>query len=210
MAQSQTIKAERREKLGTHGARRLRSAGRIPANLQSEGEHAHVDFSLDEAEFLTSRRQHVHLYDIDLGGEVESAVVRELQWDALGESILHIEFKRVQRGVETEAEVELEFVGTPKHGMVNHLVTHVTVLCLPSLIPDSIEVKVGDLAEGEHVRAKDLLLPEGVKLAIPADTEVAVISGTPVVDLEAPSEEEGEAGDVEIIGEEKDEEESED
>jgi len=202
MAQSHNIKAEHRTKLGTHGSRALRSAGRIPANLQAEGEQPHLDFSIDTSEFLTSRRQHVHLYDLDFGGEVESAVVRELQWDAFGEGILHIEFKRVQLGVETEADVDLEFVGTPKKGMVNHLVTHIKVRCLPSLIPDSIEVPVGQLSEGQHIRASDLVMPEGIHLAIPPETEIATISGQPMVDLDTLAPE-TEAGEVEIIGEKK-------
>jgi large subunit ribosomal protein L25 len=116
--------------------------------------------------------------------------VRELQWDTFGEHILHIEFKRVRLGEETESEVELEFAGTPKGGLINHLVTHVTIRSVPTKIPDSIEVKVGHLVPGDTVSAGQLELPEGVSLVTEADTMVAVVV-VPRADTEEPAEAEG-------------------
>ncbi len=193
MAQSAVLKVEKREKKGTNASRRLRAQGRIPANIQSpEGEH--LDIALDEHEFTKARRHHVHLYDLDLGGgQVESAVVREIQWDALGEHVLHVEFKRVVRGVETEAEVELEFFGHPAHnGLVNTLLTHLTIRTLPSKIPDKIEVSVEGMEPGHHIKARDITLPEGVSLAVDPDTDVATISGAHLYEEEEPSTPEGE------------------
>jgi len=173
MAQSKTLKADPRTKQGTRHARLLRRSGKIPACLLPDGSKAAVQFALDEHEFLTARRQHVHLFEIEIGSEVETALVRELQWDPFGETVLHVDFKRVRRDVETEAEVELTFVGHPKTGMLNHLVTHVTVRCVPALIPDEIEVPVGHLEQGGLIVAKELKLPEGVKLGIPPETPIA-------------------------------------
>jgi large subunit ribosomal protein L25 len=189
MAQSEVLKAQKRAKLGSANARSLRAEGRVPANLQGDGDH--VDFSIDMREFLATRRHHTHLYDIDLDGTTESAVVRELQWDAFGDNIIHVEFKRVQRGVETEAEVMIEWLGQPKGGILNHLVDHITVRCIPSLIPDSIEARVEHLEEGMHLKASDLKLPEGISLAIDPDTEIATVITAGGGGAEA-TEEEGE------------------
>jgi large subunit ribosomal protein L25 len=173
---SEVLKAEARTRVGTRAARALRAEGRIPASMNADATHGHVDFSIEEHGFLATRRRHTHLYDIQLGGQVEMAVVRELQWDTFGEKIVHIDFKRVQRDVKTEAEVELEFVGQPKGGVLNHLLTHVTVLCLPMDIPDSIEVPVAGLDTGGSVLAKELKLPKGVELVhIAPETKVAVV-----------------------------------
>jgi len=188
MAQSATLKAEVRGRVGSRDARKLRGAGRLPCNLQGlgEGDSPYVNLHLDRHEFMNSRRAHVHLYDLELEGELHPAVVRELQWDDLGEQLLHVEFKRVIRGMVTEAEVELEIAGMPKNGVVNLLVQHVTVSTLPANIPDSIIVKVGELEEGDHVKASDLELPEGVTLVEPPGLEVLVISGQRVVLEPAP------------------------
>jgi large subunit ribosomal protein L25 len=176
MSQDSNLNIEIREKVGSRDARKLRRVGRTPASLQTDGEKPHLNIHLDREEFLTSRRRNVHLYDLVSGKDTEAALIRELQWDSLGDNILHIEFKRVQRGVKTEAEVQLEFTGHPLSGILNHLVTHVTVITLPSQIPDSIEVRVNDLDVGGHIRASDLELPEGVSLAVPEDLEIAVVS----------------------------------
>ena len=173
MAQSKTLKADPRTKRGTRHARILRRSGKIPACLLSDGSKAAIEFALDEHEFVTARRHHVHLFELEIGDEVETALVRELQWDPFGETILHVDFKRVRRDVETDAEVELTFIGHPKTGMLNHLVTHVTVRCVPALIPDEIEVPVGHLEQGGLITAKELKLPEGVKLGIPPEAPIA-------------------------------------
>jgi large subunit ribosomal protein L25 len=191
MSQSQVLKAQKRTQLGSRASRQLRAEGSLPANIQGEGQH--IDISIDEREFLAARRAHVHLYDLEVDGQLESAVVRELQWDTFGDRLLHVEFKKVTRGVETESEVDLAFVGMPKGGVVNHLVDHVTIRCIPSLIPDALEVPVEGLEPGSHVKASSIRLPEGVSLAIDPEVDVATIVGGGDEGDEAPAEEGEEA-----------------
>src|SRR5690349_21713181 len=106
---SASLKVELREQLGTRPSKKLRAAGRIPASIQSSGGSV-VNISLDADSFYEARRHHQHLFDLELpGGRVETALVRELQWEVMTEDIVHIEFRRVVRGQVTEAEVELEF-----------------------------------------------------------------------------------------------------
>ena len=176
MSKSEVLKAEKRDQVGTRYARKLRAQGRILASLEAEGTSPHVHFHIDEHNFLATRRHHTHLYEIDLGGKLETAVVRELQWDTFGEGILHVEFKRVRRDVKTDAVVELEFIGHPKGGVLNHLVTHVTVRCFPDQIPDQIEVPVGKLDAGGVVLAKELVMPPGCELVSPPpEYKIAVV-----------------------------------
>ncbi|MAE29447.1 MAG: 50S ribosomal protein L25 [Planctomycetota bacterium] len=176
MSSSEILKAAKRERVGSRFARRLRKAGRIPASIQAEGETPHLDISVGEREFLASRRHHVHLYDIDVEGAMETAIVRELQWDAFGDRLNHIEFKRVQRGVATEASVVLDVVGAASGGDLNVLVNEVQISCIPSLIPNSIEVKVGELTAGDSLLANELELPEGLSLAMDGETVLITIS----------------------------------
>ncbi len=176
MAKSETLKAELRPQVGSRQARKLRAAGRIPAVLDPDGTSPHVDIAIDRHAFLATRRHHTHLYDIEVGGKTETAIIRELAFDAFGDEIVHVEFKRVRRDVKTEIEVELEFRGHPKGGMLTHLITHVTVLCFPDQIPDNIEVPVGHLDIGGSVTAKQLVMPAGIELVKPTgDYKVAVV-----------------------------------
>jgi large subunit ribosomal protein L25 len=184
---TEILKAEPRVKLGTRSARALRAQGQIPASMDGDATHPHLDLAIDEHEFLATRRRHTHVYELEFSGAQHLAVVRELQWDTFGERIVHIDFKRVQRDVKTEARVELEFTGHPKGGVLNHLITHLTVRCVPTLIPDSIEVPVGGLEMGGAIFGRDLKAPEGVDLLIHPDARIAVVAAAHVVVEAAPA-----------------------
>ena len=101
MAKSETIQADLRERVGSRYARKLRAQGKIPAVLDPDGVSAHLDIALDKHAFLATRRHHTHLYDIQVGGKTETAIVSQLQWDSFGDEIVHIEFRRVRRDVKT-------------------------------------------------------------------------------------------------------------
>lgn len=190
---SATLTAARREKLGSRAARKLRLQGRIPCSLVSE-DNEPIPLSIDEDEFLTARRAHEHLFDLNFGSESEAALVNELQWDTFLGRIQHVEFRRVVRGQKTESEVELHFKGMVKGGVLNHLVSQVTIAAIPSLIPDGIEVSVDGLSEGAAIHARDLALPEGVELAMDPQTTIAIVSAVKVEVEETDEGEEGEEG----------------
>lgn len=185
---SATLKAEYRKKLGTRESRRLRRDGLIPANVQGGGGE-HVDLSIVADEFWAARRGHEHLFDLELGDRTETAVVRQLQWDLMGEGISHIEFRRVQRGVEIESEVELVFLGHAKGGVVNKLMATLIIKAIPSKIPDSVEVNVDGLEPGTTVTAGELAMPEGVSLGVEPEAPVVVIS-VPKAESDEPATEE--------------------
>jgi len=199
------LNGDLREKVGSRAARKLRADDQIPCSLQS-ADAAPLAFSVDEALFLTARRKHELLFDIQIGKEKHSAVVRELQWDYLTDRIIHCEFKEVVLGVEIENEVSLEFIGVPKGGVLNVLVDHITVASIPSMIPDSIGVPVSELDDGDHVAAGEIVMPEGCTLVTDAGQQVAIVSGAGGGESPEEEEEEAAADSVEVIGETKDEE----
>ncbi|MEM9382173.1 MAG: 50S ribosomal protein L25 [Planctomycetota bacterium] len=178
-----------REKVGSRDARKLRAMGRMVASLQADSDHPHVDLHFDEDSFHAARRAHAHLFDLEFGSSAELAIVRELQWDALGDRLLHVEFKRVVRGQKTESTVPLRFVGNPA-GILTHDLNDVTISCIPSLIPDSIDVVVEGLEPGTHLKAADVTLPEGIELVIDPEVDIAVI--TELRETPEPSGEDGE------------------
>lgn len=186
MSKTEVLKAELREKVGSRHARKLRTAGRIPASLASDGTTPHLDFHIEQHNFMATRRRHSHVYDIQIGGKSETALVREMQWDTFGDVILHIEFKRVRLDVKTEADVELEFVGHPKGGLLNHLLTHVKIRAIPTAIPDRIEVAVSLLIPGGVIYARELVLPADVELVLAPDVKIAVAVLAKVIE-EAPA-----------------------
>ncbi|MFT4709478.1 MAG: large subunit ribosomal protein L25 [Bacteroidia bacterium] len=190
-----TLNAELREKVGSRAARKMRANGSIPCSLQ-DPKAAVIAFGINEDEFLAARRAHENFFDIKIGKEDHPAVIRELAYDYLTDRIIHVEFQAVVRGVKVESEISLTFIGQPAGGVLNSIVDHVTVSSLPSMIPDTIEVMVATLGEGETLSASDLVMPEGCSLITAGDTTVAGVSGADA-SIEAGDEgETGEAGDV--------------
>lgn len=192
---SEQLIAKPRTKLGSRPSKYLRMQGQIPCSLQGENQ-ANLDLSVDAAEFARARRHHTHLFDLKVeGGKSEPAMVRELQYDAMGDHIIHVEFLRVVLGQRTETEVELEFTGHPQGGVLNHLITQVTISCLPSEIPDSIVVPVGHLEVGDSLHISDIQLPKGAEHVLDAEDVVATVNV-----VRADSEESGEEGEGEGEG----------
>jgi ribosomal protein L25 (general stress protein Ctc) len=66
MASSATLKASTRSNLGSRAARKLRRAGQIPVHLLAGDGKPALDLAIDSVEFMTARRGHVHLFDLDL------------------------------------------------------------------------------------------------------------------------------------------------
>jgi large subunit ribosomal protein L25 len=183
------LKATKR-KPGTRQAKKLRLQGLIPASIQGEG-RPNADVSIDERAFMTARRHHEHLFEIEVeSGDTETVLVHQLQWETTVERIQHVEFRRVVLGRKTEVEVELIFTGHPKGGVTNHLVTQITLLALPSEIPDGIGVPMEEHEPGHTVYARDLVLPSGVELVDDPDMAIAVVAVPRGVDEDTPAEEE--------------------
>src|SRR5687768_4955473 len=154
------IQTETRNSVGTRTARKLRSEGRIPANLQHTPDAPHVNISIDQDEFMAARRKHEHVFELVVDGRKEPALVNQLHWDTFGEFIQHIEFRRVDLTKKARVEVPLEYVGHPK-GVLNHLVTRIAIMTLPTTIPDLVECSVADMEIGTTIYAKMLVMPKG-------------------------------------------------
>ncbi|MCU0725919.1 MAG: 50S ribosomal protein L25, partial [Planctomycetes bacterium] len=101
----------------------------------------------------------------------------EIQMDNLGKRLLHVDFDRIREGEKVELDIELRYFGQPKvEGAVFQvLFGEVTVRCLPTAIPDRIEVDVREIKKGDEIRAKQIVLPEGVELVDPKGEEIIAI-----------------------------------
>lgn len=173
MSDDLLLKAERRAKLGTVDTKRLRAAGRVPANIYGLGKPgASVSVCRETVEKLVSTRSSV--VDVELDGQVDKAVVQELQWDVFSTSVQHVDLRRVDPSGRATVEVSLELRGEPvglkDGGALRQLSKTVTIDCPDYRIPKSIVVRIGGLQIGDGVKASDLQVPEHAKLVTPAGT----------------------------------------
>ncbi len=195
-----TLNVVKRDETGTMRMRRLRDTGKVPAVLYGHGEK-NVNLIVDwrELDAVLSHGGHI----VKLNGAVkEDALIREIQWDNIAQSCLHVDLTRVSADEEVEVTISLAFKGTAKGtvagGIVTHLVHEVEILCKANQIPDKIEIDVSGLGLNDSIRSSELKLPPGASLVNEADITV-VTCELPVVGDEEPAEGEEGTAEPEVI-----------
>ncbi len=182
MAQGQLprISIEKRERVGSRYAARIRKEGKLPAVVYGHGADP-VHVTVDKRSFVDILHRNAHLIEADVDGTVEPCLVKEVQWDHLGKEIIHVDLARVNLTEEVEVEVGLEFVGEPAAlktpgAVLEHPQTQIRIRCTAGNIPDQIRVDISDLGLDQMITVADLKLPEGVKAEAEEETLVARIS----------------------------------
>jgi len=176
------LKGARREQIGKGGARKARAAGKIPAVLYGHGETPQP-IAVDFREFELALRGHKGsnaIVNLSVGGGEVTALVRDVQYDPLSRSIIHLDFQHISLTEQIEVEVPVQFVGTPVGvkdggGILEHLVRTLTVRCLPTAIPASIDVDVTALNIGQNLHVRDLVPGKGYEIIADADVAVAAV-----------------------------------
>jgi large subunit ribosomal protein L25 len=202
-----TLKAERRQGLGTAASKRLRAENKIPCVLYGHGGE-NVPLAVAHDELVQILEHGVRTFDLELGKEREHAFVKDVAHNALGTDVLHVDFVRVMRGQKIEVRVAVRVVGHAKGvaegGMLEEMLADLLVECSADAIPEEIRADVSELAIGGHLRAGELALPEGVVLKEDAEALVATVKEPRVV-AEAGEEAavEGGPGEPEVIGAKK-------
>ena len=219
------LSAEPRKETGTSAMRKMRRAGQLPGVVYGAGGDA-VPITLSGFEVsrhLEHEAFYSHVLNLKLKGkrEKEQVILRSVQRHPVrSDVLLHIDLQRISKDAKIKMTIPLHFKGEDiapgvkeQSGLISHLMTEVEVSCLPSDLPEFIEVDISELHIGELVHLSDLAIPEGlelVELSHGHDHAVATIhvrKEEPIeeeeVEVEEPEGEEGEAQEA-AEGEEKD------
>ena len=187
MSESFTIEAEARVDEGKGASRRLRRLeGKTPAIVYGGSKPAR-SISLirkDLEKMLESEALHTALLDVNVGGEIENVILKDVQRHPAKGFAMHVDFMRVEANKPIKVNVPIHFLNEEKcegvkigGGMIQHQATDIEVQCLPKDIPEYIEVDMANIALGAIVHISDLVLPEGVvstALALGDDHDLSV------------------------------------
>jgi large subunit ribosomal protein L25 len=165
---------------GKNEARRLRVAGRVPATLYGgKGEVLALAVNTKQVTaILRSESGHNTLFQVDLGGKQEPAIVKDWQVDPVTGNLLHVDLLRIAMDVRMKVKVPVHTFGEPSgvkvQGGVYEVVTReVEVECLPADIPTEFKVDVSGLALNQSLRAGDLPLDK-TKLKLLTDAQTVL------------------------------------
>jgi large subunit ribosomal protein L25 len=210
MANATKIEAQKRTGKGTRAAARLRQEGLVPTNLYGHGqESAQLTMSQDVVRPLVYSGH--KLVEIHCDGKVETALVREVQWDAFSKVITHVDFMRIDVNERVHTVVPVQLRGTAPGvllgGILEQPAHSLHIEASAADVPDSILVKIDHLQLGQSIHVRDLVdLPEGVTIKAAPDLII--------VHVVAPRSDDSKAADAnaaptqpEVIGKKKKDEE---
>jgi large subunit ribosomal protein L25 len=173
---AEKIAAEARTSFGKGAARKLRTAGRIPAVIYGHGtDPVHISLPAHETGLIIRRANAV--FDLALPTGPLMALVKDVQRDPVRQIIEHLDLIIVRTGEQVEVDVPIVLEGESAPGTVANFELQTLLLkVLATAIPQQVVVNIEGAVEGTHITAADVQLPEGAELA--ADPELLIINVT--------------------------------
>ena len=173
MSEEVVLKARIRARSGTGLVRRLRKEGDVPAvlygtnkdNLSIAVDHDLLFHNLEREEFSSQ------VITIDVDGNQEKAILRDVQRHPHKVQILHADFQRVDENKPIHIAIPIHFTGEEEcvgvridGGLISRLMNELEVTCLPKDLPEAVEIDITNLHLGESIHLSDIKLPEGVEI----------------------------------------------
>jgi large subunit ribosomal protein L25 len=182
------ITAKPRDKLGKEHAKKLRRKGIIPAvvygaetpslplEVDAKSFHALLRSGLGENVIITLN------IDDQKNGD-KKVLIRELQRDPVWGEILHVDFQQISLSKKLTIKVPIHLVGIPigvqqDGGILQHVLRELEVECLPTEIPEKIEVDVANLKIGDSIHVGDVKLEKAQILTDQQGSIVSVVHPT--------------------------------
>ena len=206
MADITVLTATAREKVGKGSAREARRQGNIPAVIYGD-KKSPIPIVIEQkilVRHLSTGGFFNTLFDIDVNGELNRVLPRDVQLHPVTDVPEHVDFLRVSATTKVSVEVPVEFIGDDvspgiKSGGVLNVVRYtVEVSCTPDLIPSNLLLDLSSAEIGDSLHISAVNLPEGVTPTISdRDFTIATIVAPTVVRDEATSDDESDSEDTE-------------
>jgi large subunit ribosomal protein L25 len=192
------ITVQRRAGTGKSVTRKLRRGGLIPAVFYGPKRTAMtIGVAAEEFARKLQRLEGSHLIRLVNDGGSDSdlhdkmVLMREVQLHPVSGDVLHVDFYEVDLTERLAVSVPLHFIGKPAGvvdgGILQPILREIEVECLPTEIPEFIEVDVSALGIHEAIHVSDLTLPEGVTPTGEAGLTIVTVQ-PPTVEETKPAE----------------------
>ena len=208
------LHASLREGTGKQLNKKLRKEGLVPAVVYKKGEDT-VNIKIDKKNLLkalhTEAGENV-IIKLHIDGtrkkKERTVIVKEVQSDPIRDYLLHIDFQEISLTETLKVKVPIaakgEAVGVKQEeGIFHQILWEIELECLPTNIPERIEVDVSNLKIGDSIHIKDILPPEGVRILDDPEKVVFSVEHAKVVEEVVAAPAEGEIEEPEVIREKK-------
>jgi large subunit ribosomal protein L25 len=160
-----------RAKQGTGASRRLRNTGKTPGIVYGgSGEPQLIELDHNALwHALKKEAFHSTILDMELGGNAAKVLLRDVQVHPFKPLVLHVDFQRVDAKTRLHMKVPLHYVKAEEsqaikfdNCVVNPVMSEIDISCLPSDLPEFIEVDLSGMKKGMSLHLNDITLPKGV------------------------------------------------
>ncbi|MFV0523008.1 MAG: 50S ribosomal protein L25 [Acidimicrobiales bacterium] len=198
---SQTVVSATTDRpLGSSSSRRLRATGKLPAVLYGLGKDP-VTVAVDYAELRDALKAGAGLntvLELDMAGNRETAIIRDVQRDPIRLEVTHVDFLRVDTNQPVRVQVPIHLVGeatevAEEGGMVEQILFELEIEVRPLDIPGQIDADISGLTIHGPITVADLPIPAGATLLTDEDHTV-VAANLPSASIAEEAEVEAEEG----------------
>jgi large subunit ribosomal protein L25 len=212
------LNAEPRSVSGKGASRRLRHEDLVPAIVYG-GDNDPAQISIKHNEFiheLENEAIYTQVIDLQIGGDTEEVILRDLQRHPYKHRVMHADFFRIDKNTPIKVVVPIHVNSTEEcvgvkidGGMLTQVVTEIEIIALPKHLPEYLELDAENLHLGETLHLSNIKLPEGVEITAMLNVEetehddhdLGVLSvvktrAEEVIEDEAPEAPEGEEGEA--------------
>ena len=164
------LKATKRTSVSTGQVNKLRSSGFIPAILYG-GKKSNLKISLKKLHLqnlINTETFMSKVFDLDIDGNSEKALPRDISYDPVSDEPIHIDFMRITEGSKIILEIPVKFInsekspGLKKGGVLNIVRRKVELKCPAENIPNEIIVDLDNTEINTSLKISSVKLPENV------------------------------------------------
>ncbi|MEP7271862.1 MAG: 50S ribosomal protein L25 [Acidobacteriota bacterium] len=164
---------------GKEVSRKMRRAGLVPLTLYGGGVEA-ASGSVQRREFTAIVRSQGRnsIFNLNLGGTATPVKIADWQLHPVKGHLMHLDLMRISLTEKTEFEVNVETVGEADgvkqfNGILDQPTHTLKIRCLPTDVPQEIEIDVSGLGIGDHFRVSDLQI-DREKIEVLADDDLVL------------------------------------
>tara|TARA_B100001123_G_scaffold443185_1_gene588621 strand:- start:108 stop:806 length:699 start_codon:yes stop_codon:yes gene_type:complete len=206
MAKQYKLTVEKRDNTGKLGSKILRNSKKIPGVYYSY-DSSNILFQIEESEIRNAIQSQANIFTVQVGGKEQNVIFKSVQYHPISEKIIHIDLYGVDMSKAISIKIPISFIGTPvgvqsEGGVLITSLNELEISCLPSDIPDNIEIDISEVELGANIQAGVVELDEKLSLVTPSDsTIVSVTHAAKEEEPEVLEDEEGIEGEEGVEGE---------
>ncbi len=166
-----TVNAVARNDQGKGASRRLRREGLVPGIIYGSSEPKAISVvGKDLYRMLLEDGFYSSILDVNLDGQNEKVIIKDLQRHPSKPVVLHADFQRIDDSQKIKIQIPLAFVNFEKSAASKAAAKFaqeaatVEVVCLPKDLPEALNVDLSNIALGQIAHMSDISLPEGVEI----------------------------------------------